>query len=668
MNRHPVQKYVLAFLGVSLGVTIQVFLNRQTGLNLMGILYPCMFMIAWYLGFGPSLFAIFISLLATDYFIFVPKYSFKIFKYSELVRMSVFVLTSIFASWIVVKGRKSDAKAASTLTALAGLQSRFSRSAKAINLGVWYCDLPFNELIWDKETKEHFWLPEDARVTIDTFYEHIHPDDRERTRKAIEQSIATHGPYDIVYRTTPPNDSTKIKFIRAIGWTDYDLAGNPTRFDGITFDVTNVRKVATDLEESLEVVETINRVGRNLSAELNQKKLVQEVTDAATQLSKAEFGAFFYNLINEQGESYTLYTVSGVPIENFSKFPMPRNTEVFAPTFAGEGIIRSGDITKDPRYGKNEPYLGMPKGHLPVRSYLAVPVISRTGEVIGALFLGHKKTEVFSEREERIVAGLASQIAIAMDNARLFDKSREAIRLRDEFLSISSHELKTPLTSLKLQLQYFSRSLERGQREVMEESKVKNLVTICNRQVNRLNSLVEDMLDVSRIVNGKLNLNYEDVDLAELVTEVIERYRPMATEAKCSVEVHTTEKFNSRIDRLRIEQVLINLFTNAIKYASGCPIKISLAEAGGEVELVIKDSGPGISPENQKRIFDRFERTTYHKGQGGLGLGLYIAQQIVAAHGGAIHLQSDIGKGSEFIVRFPVKPLSHLSGHKMEAF
>lgn len=658
MNRTPFLTYVLAVLGVSIGITIQVVLNLQTGLNHMGILYPCMFIIAWYLGFGPAVLAIILALLATGFFIFPPKFSIKLFSYSELIRISVFATTSIFTSWIVVRGRKSDQRALNASNELVGLQVRFNRSARAMNLGVWYCDLPFYELIWDKIVKDHFWLPENAKVTIDTFNERIHPEDREMTRQAIEKSISTHGPYDIVYRTTHPEDVNKVKFIRAIGWTDYDESGNPLRFDGITFDVTNLRKVSSELKESVEVVETINRVGRKLSAELDQKKLVQEVTDAATMLSRAEFGAFFYNLINEQGESYTLYTVSGVPIENFSKFPMPRNTQVFAPTFAGEGIIRSDDITRDYRYGKNHPYNGMPEGHLPVKSYLAVPVVSRNGEVIGGLFLGHKNIGVFSDREERIVTGLASQIAIAMDNARLYDKAKEAIRLRDEFLSISSHELKTPLTSLKLQLQHFSRSIDRGQEAVLEESKVKNLVTICNRQVNRLNSLVEDMLDVSRIVNGKLNLNYEEVDLAELVKEVVERYRPLATDAKCSLEVHTLDKLECMVDRLRIEQVLINIFTNAVKYAPGCPIKVTLSESAGEVELVIRDSGPGISPENQKRIFERFERNTSDKGTSGLGLGLYIAQQIAAAHSGSIHLQSEMGKGSEFTVRFPVRPLS----------
>src|SRR6185503_21201060 len=124
-------------------------------------------------------------------------------------------------------------------------------------------------------------------------------------------------------------------------------------------------------------------------------------------LSGAAFGAFFYNVINESGNAYTLYTISGVPREAFAGFPMPRNTAVFAPTFSGKGVVRSDDITKDVRYGQSAPHHGMPKGHLPVRSYLAAPVVSRSGEVIGGLFFGHPETNIFTDRAERLVVGVA---------------------------------------------------------------------------------------------------------------------------------------------------------------------------------------------------------------------------------------------------------------------
>nr|MDQ3746496.1 GAF domain-containing protein [Acidobacteriota bacterium] len=174
------------------------------------------------------------------------------------------------------------------------------------------------------------------------------------------------------------------------------------------------------------------RIGGSLTRELDVQRLVQTVTDEATALTRAQFGAFFYNVLNERGESYTLYTISGVPRENFSKFPMPRNTHVFDPTFRGAGTVRSDDITKDPRYGKNAPYYGMPEGHLPVRSYLAVPVMSRSGEVLGGLFFGHSRPGVFTARHEELLVGIAAQAAVAIDNARLYQAAQREIVERRE--------------------------------------------------------------------------------------------------------------------------------------------------------------------------------------------------------------------------------------------
>ena len=171
-------------------------------------------------------------------------------------------------------------------------------------------------------------------------------------------------------------------------------------------------------------LETINRVAQIFASELDLERTVQSVTDIGTELTGAKFGAFFYNVTNDSGESYSLYALSGAPREAFDKFGMPRNTAVFAPTFAGQGIVRSDDIRKDPRYGKNAPHHGMPKGHLPVVSYLAVPVISRTGEVHGGLFFAHDQPGVFTEDAEKIVGAIAVHAAIAIDNGRLMQAAQ----------------------------------------------------------------------------------------------------------------------------------------------------------------------------------------------------------------------------------------------------
>ncbi|MCA1816835.1 MAG: PAS domain S-box protein [Acidobacteria bacterium] len=200
-----------------------------------------------------------------------------------------------------------------------------------------------------------------------------------------------------------------------------DERGETTSILEIVRDVTERKRAEEELREQAEIIETVNRVGQSLAGELDLHKLVQTVTDAATDVSGAQFGSFFYNVLDEAGESYMLYTLSGVPRSAFAHFPMPRNTDIFAPTFKGEGTVLIPDVKKDPRYGKNSPYYGMPEGHLPVTSYLAVPVVSRTGEVYGGLFFGHPEVGVFGERDARIVEGLAAQAAVAMDNARLFD-------------------------------------------------------------------------------------------------------------------------------------------------------------------------------------------------------------------------------------------------------
>jgi serine phosphatase RsbU (regulator of sigma subunit) len=182
------------------------------------------------------------------------------------------------------------------------------------------------------------------------------------------------------------------------------------------------------LRREAGIVDVLHRVGIALGADLDIKRVTKEATDAVVEVTGAAFGAFFHNEVGPTGESLVLYTISGAPREAFEQFPRPRNTAVFAPTFVGEAVVRSDDITTDPRYGRNAPYHGMPAGHLPVRSYLAVPVISATGAVHGGIFLGHSDAGVFDERAQRLAVGIAAQAAAALDNALLYTGQRRVAR------------------------------------------------------------------------------------------------------------------------------------------------------------------------------------------------------------------------------------------------
>ena len=248
----------------------------------------------------------------------------------------------------------------------------------------------------------------------------VHPDDRERCQRTWSHSVATGEKYEVEYRLRSGRTGEYRWFLgRAL--PARDSLGRVVRWFGSCTDIDDQKRTQEALRSREQAIETVLRLSRDVSAELKLDRLVQIVTDAATELTRAQFGAFFYNVVDSHGESYTLYTISGVPREAFSRFPMPRNTPVFEPTFSGRGVVRSGDIRKDPRYGKNPPVNGMPAGHLPVVSYLAVPVVSRSGEVLGGLFFGHKDPDVFTAEDERIVVGLAAQAAVGIDNARLFE-------------------------------------------------------------------------------------------------------------------------------------------------------------------------------------------------------------------------------------------------------
>jgi PAS domain S-box-containing protein len=181
---------------------------------------------------------------------------------------------------------------------------------------------------------------------------------------------------------------------------------------------------------SSQRLETFDRLSQSISSDLDLERIVQTVTDIATELTSAKFGAFFYNARAEHGEELRLYTLSGAPRGAFARYAPPRNTAIFEPTFRGTDVIRSDDIRSDPRYGKSGPHYGMPKGHLPVVSYLAVPVVSRSGQVHGGLFFGHDRPAVFTKESEEIVKGIATHAASAIDNARRLEAAHAEIAER----------------------------------------------------------------------------------------------------------------------------------------------------------------------------------------------------------------------------------------------
>jgi GAF domain-containing protein/ActR/RegA family two-component response regulator len=432
--------------------------------------------------------------------------------------------------------------------------------------------------------------------------------------------------------------------------TEDAVAGLSTVADAVALGIDRARAEHRARAER-DTLAVVNEVGRALAAELDQERLVQAVTDYSTRLAGAAFGAFFYNVTDPSGESYMLYSLSGVSREAFSKFPMPRNTQVFAPTFGGEGTVRVDDIRKDPRYGHSAPYHGMPEGHLPVTSYLAVPVVSRSGKVIGGLFFGHPQPAKFTERHEELVAGVAAQAAIAMDNARLFTEAQRLIAQLDEsnkdldqFAYVASHDLKAPLRGISNLSQWLEEDLEGA----ITPSAREHLGLLRNR-VQRMEGLINGILDYSRA--GRVRSRPERLSTARLVQEVLEMLEVPA-DARIDVQGDLPELFTERVP---LQQVFLNLVSNAVKHSKRVDphITITARDEDGFVEFSVADNGAGIAPEFHERIWGIFQTLEPRDVVEGTGIGLSVVKKIVNHKGGRVELESREGAGAKFSFTWP---------------
>jgi len=558
--------------------------------------------------------------------------------------------------------------------ALDEASERLTLALAAARLGDWSWD-PKTDIVTMSETGARiFGIPPGPYMTWAKMQELLHEEDRERTRLAVQKALAEHSDYDVEYRVSLSSGSQV--WVSAKGRGIYDGSGEVVGMLGVVQDISTRKLNEETLREQAEALRTLNEMGQVISAELDLHNTVQAVTDAATNLIGARFGSFFYNVLNEDGASYMLYTLVGVPGEAFAHLPMARATDLFGPTFRGEGVVRIDDVKFDPRYGKSSPYYGMPDGHLPVTSYLAVPVVSRSGEVLGGLFFGHPERGVFTERDERTVVGLASQAAIAMDNARLYEamkkarreaehaanenerlyrQAEESSRLKEEFLATISHELRTPLSAIL----GWTRMLRLGQ--LSPENTSRALDTI-ERNARAQAQLVDDLLDVSRIITGKLRMDVRPADPNSFIDAAVEAVRPAADAKGVRVQkVIDTGLISIPGDPVRLQQVVWNLLSNAIKFTPrGGRVQIRSERVNSHLEIVVTDTGQGISPDFLPHVFDRFRQADQKTSRqhGGMGLGLAIVRHLVELHGGTVRAASPgEGQGATFTVMLPISPV-----------
>lgn len=465
----------------------------------------------------------------------------------------------------------------------------------------------------------------------------------------------------------------------------FDDAGAVTGIFCEGFDVTNRVETERALREESRTLEILRDINAAFASDLNLERIVQNLTDAATSLIGAAFGSYFANEVDEAGAHLKLYTLSGADRSAFEKLGHPRATPVFAPTFRNEGVVRSLDILADPRYGQFEPHRGMPKGHLPVRSYLAISVVSRTGDVLGGLFFGHPEPGKFTERHERLIVALAAQAAVAIDNAQLYrqvqqakatleervaqrtdelSQANEALRQSQKMEALGqltggiAHDFNNILAAILGSADLLSRRLKQGKWEATER-----LLEGIQVSAKRAASLTQRLLAFSR----RQTLDPRPTDINLLIDDLVDLINRSVGPAITVITQLEPELGLARIDPAQLESSLLNLAINsrdAMPEGRGAisitTQTIELDElmatradlpAGEYIAISVTDSGSGISQENIKRIFDPFF-TTKPLGQG-TGLGLSMVHGFVLQSGGQVDVHSQEGVGTTIRLLLP---------------
>ena len=516
---------------------------------------------------------------------------------------------------------------------------------------------------WDAQTGDLLWaageclaelVPRQAGGSFRSLLDLVQPSDRPRVSGAIQAALAEHASFQLECRANAFDGS--LRWLRVVGQFSDEPAGSP-RVLGVIIDITSAKRA-----------EQRQRFLTEASAALASSLDYETTLATVTRLALRDLADWCAVTIVEADGSLRRLAVA-VADETLQQHA-DQLRERFAPVAsAREGaarVLRTGQSVLYPQAGDavldnlsaSEEHLATLRA-LGLESVMVAPLTARERKFGALTFVSNDPARRYESADLALAEELAQRCALAIDNARLYEEAQSAIRVRDEFLSVAAHELKTPLTSLRGFAQLSLRQLaEQGART---QDRLVRSLRIIDQQADRLGRLIAQLLEVSRIDTGQLRLECEDLDLANLIRRAVATVA--ARNGGAPIALGSLQQVQAWVDPLRIEQVLLNLLDNAIRHSPSTEaVEVSLAAAGGTAEISVLDHGPGIPPESRARMFERFHQAHAHSGTEGMGLGLYISRQIAEAHGGGIRAEFPAGGGTCLVLSLPLtRPLAAAS-------
>ncbi|MEX2169007.1 MAG: ATP-binding protein [Pirellulales bacterium] len=526
-----------------------------------------------------------------------------------------------------------------------GHEERLHAALEAGRMGTWEWDLSTNRVTWSAELEcMHGLEPGAFPGTIEGFQNDIHPEDRDRVQARIQQAVETGQDYRVEYRIVIPDGTTR--WVEARGKLTRDAAGMPLRMNGVCMDISQRKRDEEDLQFLAEA-------SRSFSSILDYEKILNKIAELAVP----HFADGCVVFVTEPSGVPRQIAVAHVDpakaviVQEYARrYPPDMNAA------GGTGrVVRTGqsqlveEITEAMLKAtiRDAEQLRILSA-LEVKSYIGVP-LKLPGHVFGALsFIASESGRRFSPRDLAVAEDLARRAAKAIENVRLYARLREEHRRKDEFLAMLAHELRNPLAPIRSGLELLALS------GIEHET-----IPLMREQTTHLVRLVDDLLDVSRIMQGKIRLVQKAVEMRELVEHTVAASQALVVERGQHVQLSLPEQpVWVRGDRVRIAQCLTNLLRNAVKYTEeGGRIWVTLGVEGDQIELAVQDDGIGIEPDLLPHIFDLFIQAdrSLERSKGGMGIGLTLVRSLVEAHGGTITVRSDgLGQGSEFVMRLPV--------------